>query len=146
MAVVGITPLLHPLLAARGFYTVDGEHRIFTMPFADATPDTPATTMWQLTFRCDEDEVRRHPPYRIESFRFLSSRHVVATTRLVSCDEDEVRRHPPYPIESLRFYHYILLLKRPHTHTPPLPPTARTHTTHVHSTYTGQASGRVASA
>jgi hypothetical protein len=33
MAVVGTTPHQHPLLASRGFYTVDGIHRLFTMPF-----------------------------------------------------------------------------------------------------------------
>lgn len=50
MAVVGITSHQHPLLAHRGFYTLDGVHRLFTMPFADAVGDHPAMTMWQLTF------------------------------------------------------------------------------------------------
>ena len=30
---LGITPLQHPLLARQGFYTMDGTHRLFTMPY-----------------------------------------------------------------------------------------------------------------
>lgn len=55
MAVVGLTSHEHPLLHQRGFYTVDGTHRLFTMPFANATDSSPAVTMFQLTYNCAED-------------------------------------------------------------------------------------------
>eukprot|EP00041_Stephanoeca_diplocostata_P007921 m.113698 g.113698 ORF g.113698 m.113698 type:complete len:509 (+) comp17095_c0_seq3:416-1942(+) len=86
MGVVGITPYRHPLLSRRGFYTYDGRHRMFTMPFTEqgdsnteTAPVVPSdakensdgstqtmhgdretdTTMWQLTFAVDESEARR---------------------------------------------------------------------------------------
>ena len=55
----------------RGFYTVDGEHRLFTMPFEGSVADdnikqiinesshyneTDRRTMWQLSFRLDNEE------------------------------------------------------------------------------------------
>lgn len=74
MLINGITlGFHHPLLDERGFYTVDGENRLFTMPFegsyvddhlkdflsmegeqlreCSATPSTRRRTMWQLSFR-----------------------------------------------------------------------------------------------
>lgn len=48
VAVVGISSLRHPLLERRGFYTVDGEHRLFVMPFEEGAQPL---TMWQFTFR-----------------------------------------------------------------------------------------------
>ena len=38
---LGITPLQHPLLARQGFYTVDGTHRLFTMPYEPLEEDSP---------------------------------------------------------------------------------------------------------
>ena len=35
-AQVGLAPSDHPLLQERGFYTVDGTHRMFTMPYTSA--------------------------------------------------------------------------------------------------------------
>ena len=43
-AIVGLSTFRHPLVEGRGFYVVDGEARLFTMPF-DADQ-----TMWQLSF------------------------------------------------------------------------------------------------
>ena len=48
---LGLSTTVHPLLAARGFYTLDGAARLFTMPYATATPSgSPALTMWQLSW------------------------------------------------------------------------------------------------
>jgi len=63
--IVGITPIFHPLLDERGFYTLDGEHRLFTMPFGgsaatdallkgNGSSDSSRQTMWQLSFRLDK--------------------------------------------------------------------------------------------
>lgn len=64
--ILGISHLDHPLLRQRGFYTLDGTHRLFTMPFEE-NDDTyelqnnegkkGRKTMWQLSFYFeDEDE------------------------------------------------------------------------------------------
>ena len=45
--ILGISTLRHPLLHEGGFYTLDGTHRLFTMPFKG----TDGLTMWQLSFR-----------------------------------------------------------------------------------------------
>ncbi len=58
--VLGVSPVTHPLLDARGFYTVDGTSRVFTMPFAPAGPNgEPPLTMWQLSFAVEEAEAIR---------------------------------------------------------------------------------------
>ena len=38
---LGVTPLQHPLLARQGFYTVDGTHRLFTMPYEPLEQGSP---------------------------------------------------------------------------------------------------------
>ncbi len=58
LAVVGITPVTHPLLHERGFYTLDGRMRMFTMPFSRAEDGQPAQTMWQLSMSMPELEAR----------------------------------------------------------------------------------------
>ncbi len=58
LAVVGITPVAHPLLDERGFYTLDGQMRMFTMPFSCAENGQPAQTMWQLSMSMPEVEAR----------------------------------------------------------------------------------------
>ena len=60
--ILGIAEFSHPLLHERGFYTLDGEHRLFTMPyssnrFAKAEPNR---IMWQLSYATDEQS-RSHP-------------------------------------------------------------------------------------
>ena len=70
--ITGFTSLKHYLLNNRGFYAVDGQSRLFTMPFADENKDddddddddirgnrNEQKTMWQLSVRCDEDEAKR---------------------------------------------------------------------------------------
>ena len=52
--VLGLSAAQHPLLASRGFYTLTGSHRLFTMPYAPATPARPALTMWQLSYASAE--------------------------------------------------------------------------------------------
>ena len=49
------------LVEHRGFYAVDGQSRMFTMPFADENKDDnrEQKTMWQLSVRCDEREAKR---------------------------------------------------------------------------------------
>mmetsp|Transcript_3176 Transcript_3176/g.4744 ORF Transcript_3176/g.4744 Transcript_3176/m.4744 type:complete len:642 (-) Transcript_3176:117-2042(-) len=72
MLINGITSgLHHPLLDERGFYTVDGENRLFTMPFEGSNAEDHLTnllvkeempqttrrrTMWQLSFRLPDIE------------------------------------------------------------------------------------------
>jgi len=48
---LGISSFEHPLLSARGFYTIDGFSRLFTMPFS--THPKPLH-MWQLSFSSPE--------------------------------------------------------------------------------------------
>ena len=56
--VLGIADYWHPLLDERGFYTLDGEHRLFTMPYEGSAlePDKGRRFMWQLSFRLDDHE------------------------------------------------------------------------------------------
>ena len=74
MIVLGITrEFFHPLLDERGFYTLDGDHRLFTMPFKgsrihdleeyDIALDDSSTNlkrsrryMWQLSFNLNEKD------------------------------------------------------------------------------------------
>jgi salicylate hydroxylase len=74
---LGISPAQHPLLDARGFYTIDGRRRLFTMPFLEAgdeeaaaalagatntssssssSSSPPPLTMWQLSFALESEE------------------------------------------------------------------------------------------
>lgn len=63
--ILGLTTAEHPHIHRRGFYVVDGTHRLFTMPFREAevvevevadgngerqTERRPPLTMWQLSF------------------------------------------------------------------------------------------------
>jgi len=48
--VLGISPYIHPLTTERGFYTLDGTSRLFTMPFWGNY------CMWQLSFRVEDEE------------------------------------------------------------------------------------------
>jgi hypothetical protein len=79
--ILGIADFNHPLVDERGFYTLDGSHRLFTMPYesnrwaalssplpfaadSSSTPTTAVTTsseaknrvMWQLSFGTTEDQ------------------------------------------------------------------------------------------
>ena len=58
LIVVGIVPSDHPLVVGRGFYTVDGTIRLFTMPYTLAEGEEKATTMWQMSIAMPEVEAR----------------------------------------------------------------------------------------
>lgn len=70
--ILGIADYSHPLLEERGFYTLDGKHRLFTMPYSSNKFDfmyssdekddkshkgrsesPPRRVMWQLSFATD---------------------------------------------------------------------------------------------
>ena len=59
--ILGISDFHHPLLDERGFYTVDGNHRLFTMPFEGSRlSGTNRRIMWQLSYRLgNESEAQR---------------------------------------------------------------------------------------
>jgi len=60
--ILGISSAQHPLIRKQGFYVLDGQHRLFTMPFRDggkdgavsasssSSPPCSYETMWQLSF------------------------------------------------------------------------------------------------
>jgi len=52
--IIGLSKVSHPHVDSRGFYVIDGEHRLFTMPYAVPNPSSkdkePGITMWQLSF------------------------------------------------------------------------------------------------
>ena len=60
VVVLGVSTTEHSLLRCRGFYTLDGHQRLFTMPFSAGGTDNggilqgtgphPPLTMWQLSF------------------------------------------------------------------------------------------------
>lgn len=63
MIILGIADFVHPHLDERGFYTLDGRHRLFTMPY-EGNKTTPSSSsrriMWQLSYRLnDEAEAKR---------------------------------------------------------------------------------------
>ncbi|KAL1523893.1 hypothetical protein AB1Y20_018812 [Prymnesium parvum] len=58
LLVLGISDHVHPLLRHQGFYTVDGVHRLFTMPYEPSSSASGEhTTMWQLSIAmpCEEE-------------------------------------------------------------------------------------------
>jgi hypothetical protein len=51
--ILGIADFSHPLLNERGFYTLDGKHRLFTMPYSSnrfSKTKQKNRIMWQLSF------------------------------------------------------------------------------------------------
>lgn len=59
--ILGITNHFHPHIDERGFYTLDGFHRLFIMPFEGSRISTSnrRRTMWQLSFPADANESKR---------------------------------------------------------------------------------------
>jgi hypothetical protein len=55
--ILGIAEFTHPLLQERGFYTLDGKHRLFTMPYEANRFDKTEKNriMWQLSFFTGQD-------------------------------------------------------------------------------------------
>jgi 2-polyprenyl-6-methoxyphenol hydroxylase-like FAD-dependent oxidoreductase len=64
--ILGLSTLSHPLIDRRGFYVLDGIHRLFVMPFQISSEKEPQLTMWQLSFAgLTEDEaliMKSSPP------------------------------------------------------------------------------------
>jgi len=109
MLVLGISSFQHPLTTERGFYSIDGNSRLFLMPFE------AAKTMWQLTFNFDYEkamELRKAgpqvsaPPHtRIKGLRREQRSKLHQATRLErlgtrhkrfkTCYERLKTRHPP---------------------------------------------------
>ena len=59
--IIGISNYLHPLIDERGYYTLDGSHRLFIMPYAGSkVEEQPRRTMWQLSYLIsDREEANR---------------------------------------------------------------------------------------
>eukprot|EP00986_Skeletonema_menzelii_P019127 scaffold27065_cov150-Skeletonema_menzelii.AAC.8 len=59
--ILGITDHFHPHIDERGFYTLDGFHRLFIMPFEGSriSSSNRRRTMWQLSFPADANESKR---------------------------------------------------------------------------------------
>mmetsp|Transcript_32764 Transcript_32764/g.79405 ORF Transcript_32764/g.79405 Transcript_32764/m.79405 type:complete len:493 (-) Transcript_32764:980-2458(-) len=57
--ILGIAEFTHPLLKERGFYTLDGKHRLFTMPYESNRFDSTKSNriMWQLSLLTDGAEL-----------------------------------------------------------------------------------------
>lgn len=101
MAVVGTSRHQAALLDGRGFYTLDGEHRLFTMPYSTGTNGVPAETMWQLTFRLSEPEARAlalRPKAEIlaEVVRRTAKWHPPCPDLIGSTDPAVIWAHPLY--------------------------------------------------
>jgi 2-polyprenyl-6-methoxyphenol hydroxylase-like FAD-dependent oxidoreductase len=56
--ILGIAEFSHPLLNERGFYTLDGKHRLFTMPFESNRFDAAKSNriMWQLSLLTNKED------------------------------------------------------------------------------------------
>ena len=61
VVVMGVCELQHPLLHEQGFYTMDNEHRLFTMPYEPIRSDTDSrhSTMWQISMAIPDEERAR---------------------------------------------------------------------------------------
>ena len=59
--ILGISDFYHALLDERGFYTVDGNHRLFTMPYEGSRlSGNKRRIMWQLSYQLEsETEAQR---------------------------------------------------------------------------------------
>lgn len=57
MIILGIADFCHPLLDERGFYTLDGNHRLFTMPYEGSRLSCQTRRiMWQLSYNLSEEQ------------------------------------------------------------------------------------------
>lgn len=55
--ILGIAEFCHPLLDECGFYSLDGTHRLFTMPYAGTKLDGKnRRIMWQLSYRLENND------------------------------------------------------------------------------------------
>ena len=61
MIILGIADFCHPLLDERGFYTLDGNHRLFTMPYEGSRLSKQTRRiMWQLSYNLSEEQEARN--------------------------------------------------------------------------------------
>jgi len=65
--ILGISDFHHSLLDERGFYTLDGNHRLFTMPYegcriddCDKNSKRQRRIMWQLSYQFEDLEEAKH--------------------------------------------------------------------------------------
>lgn len=87
--IIGISSACHPLLTKQGFYVLDGVHRLFTMPFSEATDESPPLHMWQLSFSgWSEEEFRQ----KLLSRDTLSEKCEGCTTRRGLTEPDMGKR------------------------------------------------------
>ena len=71
--ILGIADFVHPLLEERGFYTLDGTHRLFTMPYESNRwcHSKKNRIMWQLSFSTTDQK----RPLDSESLRNYALEH-----------------------------------------------------------------------
>jgi hypothetical protein len=123
MIVLGITNFQHPLLHERGFYTLSGDARLFTMPFGggvisgevETTTDESSNgeverkTMWQLSFSVPSltvaNELRSRGPQALkdEVLRVVADWHDPVARMVASTSNTDIWGTPlldraPLPI------------------------------------------------
>lgn len=107
MVVLGIAKCDHPGYGETVCQTLDGDTRIFTMPFTSAegvgcgdSDVPPGCTMWQLSFPAEEQEARRiaHTPrtLKTEAMRRCGSWHRPIPQLLESTDFALVTGYPVF--------------------------------------------------
>ena len=99
MVVLGIAAYEHPLLAGRVVQTLDGETRLYTMPFESDS------TMWQLSFPVSEAEARRlggdAAMLKAEALRRCGGWHTPLPALLAATPEESISGYPVYDREVL---------------------------------------------
>ena len=99
LVVLGMTPTSHPLCLRTTFQTLDGDTRLFTMPFT-AGPRHLDSTFWQLSFPCPEEEAqhfrRNLPALRAELERRCSHWHDPVPQLLRGAVEELITATPVY--------------------------------------------------
>jgi hypothetical protein len=104
--ILGLSTSRHPLLSNKGFYVLDGTHRLFTMPFRE-TSETGAgaksyLTMWQLSFSglCEGEALalKNSSPQTIllEARRRTAGWFAAVVDLLVQSSPDDVWATPLY--------------------------------------------------
>ena len=99
LVVLGMTPTTHSLCLKTTFQTLNGDTRLFTMPFT-AGPNNPDTTFWQLSFPCPENEAqhfrRNLPALRAELERRCGQWHAPVPELLRGASEELITATPVY--------------------------------------------------
>jgi len=104
VVVLGRAPCEHPLAAEQVFQTLDGETRIYTMPFT--AHDGVTVTMWQLSFRMEEAEAvamaRDGASLKAEALRRCGGWHEPIPQLLRDTRPEDITGYPTYDREPLR--------------------------------------------